>query len=187
MSKDQQFIQLYDTYWHQLYAFAFNILRNKHDTEDVIQNVFVDIWNRYEAIQIENHKAYLYKAVKFQCAKKLKSTQFNHIQIENIEYALQFLDQQISEQNKAKEELIEKIDAKANDILPERCLEIFKLRYYDNLSYKDIAEKLNISRSTVDNQISKALRLLRLSNINYDDVVALSIFLSLSLFSFYYC
>ena len=141
--------------------------------------------NRYEATKIENHKAYLYKAVKFQCAKKLKTTQFNHIQIESIEYALQFLDSQSPDHDTAKEVLIEKIDAKANDILPKRCLKIFKLRYYENLSYKEIAEKLNISISTVDNQISKAHRLLRLSNINYDDIVSLSIILSLS--SFVYC
>lgn len=185
MTKDQHFSHLYDTYWHQLYAFALNILRDKQDTEDVIQNVFVDIWNRYESVQIEHHKAYLYQAVKFQCAKKLKSARFNHIQIESIEYALEMLDQPLSEQHKSKEQLIEKIDAKAKEILPERCLQIFKLRYYDNLSYKEIAEKLNISRSTVDNQISKALRLLRLSNINYDDVATLSIILYLS--SFYHC
>lgn len=185
MSNDQNFNQLYNTYWHSLYAFAFNILRNKYDAEDVIQNVFVDIWNRYETIQIENHKAYLYKAVKYQCAKKLKSSQFNNIQIESIEYALQFLDNQTPDLDTSKKILIEKIDSKANDILPERCLEIFKLRYYENLSYREIADKLNISISTVDNQISKALRLLRLSNINYDDVVSLSIVLALS--SLYYC
>jgi len=180
MSKEKHFAQLYDQYWHMLYAFAFNILRNQQDTEDVIQNVFIDVWKRYDDVEIKYHKAYLYKAVKFQCAKKLQSKKFNEIQIENIEYALEDLDQFISEQS--KDELLEKIDAKAKDILPERCLQIFKLRYYDNLSYKEIAQKLNISRNTVDNQISKALRLLRYSNIQFEDIITLSILLSFQQF-----
>lgn len=178
MSKDQYFSHLYDTYWHKLYAFAFNILRNKQDTEDIIQNVFIDIWSRYDSLEIENDKAYLYKAVKFQCAKKLKASKFSEFQIENIEYALGILDQHLSDQAKTKEELIEKINAKAKEILPEKCLQIFKLRYYENLSYKEIAQKLNISTSTVDNQIFKAIRLLRSSNIPYDDIITLSILFS---------
>lgn len=178
MRNEKAFNKLYDDYWSQLYTFAYNILRNKENVEDIIQEVFFDLWNRFDEVQINNHKAYLYKAVKFQCAKKLKTHKFSEVQIEKIEYALALFDTIPSELGNTKKELIDKVESKAKEILPEKCLQIFKLRYQDNLTYKEIASKLNISISTVDNQLFKAVRLLRSSNIYYEEIIALAIFLS---------
>lgn len=178
MDKEKLFNTLFEDYWSPLYTYAYNILRNKENVEDIIQEVFFDLWNRFDAIEINNHKAYLYKAIKFQCAKKLQSSQFTEVQIEKIEYALELIDSNQPAQSIIKSELIEKIDAKAKEILPNKCLQIFKLRYQENLSYKEIALKLNISTSTVDNQLLKAIKLLRASNIHYEEIIALSIFLS---------
>ena len=62
--------------------------------------------------------------------------------------------------------LLEEIKITANKVLPEKCSQIFKLRFYNQLSYKEIAIQLKISENTVENQVSKALKLLR-NSTNY--------------------
>ncbi|WP_461533547.1 sigma-70 family RNA polymerase sigma factor [Sinomicrobium sp.] len=165
MKQEKAFRDIYDTHWYKLYVYSYNILRDKALAEDITQEVFVDLWNRFEEVEIKHYKAYLFKAVKFQCAKKLKEKSFDLVQIENIEYSLSSADDSSDFVSESKEKLIEKINLAAGEILPEKCLEVYELRYRYNLRYKDIADKLNISVSTVDNQLNKALKLLRASNL----------------------
>lgn len=178
MTKEKSFQKLYEEYWYKLYTFAYNILRNKENAEDIIQEVFFDFWNRFDKAEINNHRAYLYKAIKFQCAKKLQNQKFNEVQVEQIENALELIETNAISQEIFKANLIEKVENTAKDILPYKCLQIFKLRYQENLSYKEIASQLNISTSTVDNQLLKAIKLLRSSSIYQEEILAVAILLS---------
>lgn len=157
--KRSDFKALYTLHWSELYAYAFNILREKGRAEDIVQEVFTDYWNRMETIKAELPRAYLFQAVRNQCARKLKNREFNNIQIEQIAALIP----ELEEQNYAevKNRLMEEVESTATNILPEKCLQIFRLRFYQQLTYKEIASQLDISERTVENQVSKALRLLR--------------------------
>ncbi|WP_405606246.1 RNA polymerase sigma factor [Polaribacter sp. Asnod1-A03] len=174
MGKKQNYNKAYNEYWYQLFGYANNILRSSQDAEDVTQEVFLDLWNRLDDLSIKHYKAYLFKAVKFQCAKRLRSKPFTEVILEKIEAVLtaDITDEtEDVEENKAL--LLKKIDILADDLLPERCLRIFKLRFKESLSYKEIAAVLNISTSTVDNQISKALKILRESEVYNSEMMLL--------------
>ncbi len=155
------FNDLYNQYWPELYTYAYNIMRDKNVAEDIIQEIFIDIWLRLGKVDIQNHKAYLYKAVKFQCASKLKNRIFSELQVEKIELALTIIERSDFAQEELRHNLLERIETRASEILPDRCLHVFRLRYYENMSYLEIASKLGISVSTVENQLNKALKLLR--------------------------
>lgn len=178
MGKKQDYDKAYNDYWYQLYIYANNILRSPEAAEDITQEVFLDLWNRLDGITIECYRAYLFKSVKFQCIKKLRKTPFTQVHLEKVEAVLSLDDTESNldiEENKAL--LIKQVDAAANNLLPERCLQIFKLRFKENLSYKEIATTLNISTSTVDNQINKALKILRESELYNSEILLLQIIL----------
>ena len=159
---EYQFKQLYKKHWSELYAYTFNIVRDKDLAEDIVQDVFTDYWDRMEKIDIENPRAFLYQSVKNQSAKRLKSRKFNNVQVEALTDLLPLIENE-TDYVKLRESLLQEIDAHAHKILPEKCLSIFKLRFYKGMSYKEIAVQLNISENTVENQISRALKLLRKS------------------------
>ena len=176
MGKKEDYTNAYNAYWYQLQAHANKILRCREAAEDVTQEVFLDLWNRLDGLTIDHYRGYLFKAVKFQCAKKLRSMPFTKVHLDVLEYTLNLDDSEVSrniEENKVL--LIQKIDHLADDLLPERCLQIFKLRFKQNLSYKEIASLLNISTSTVDNQINKALKVLRDSGVYNSEMILLQI------------
>ncbi|MBP1840516.1 RNA polymerase sigma factor [Formosa algae] len=176
MSKTLDFNTAYDAHWYELFAYANNILRSREAAEDIIQEVFLDLWNRLDDLTIDHYRAYLYKAVKFQCAKRLRQTPFTAVMLDHIGASLDVDDSEDHQTIEAsKVQLVQKIDVLANDLLPERCLQIFKLRFKDNLSYKEIALQLDISTSTVDNQINKALKLLRESGVYNTEMVLLQL------------
>lgn len=164
LNKKPVFDKAYSENWKALYAFAYNILRDKETAEDIIQEVFIDFWSRMDGTEINHFTAYLFQAVRNQCAKKLKKKKLSLIEIDILEQVLAEVDEQPEIE---QEKLMEEVQQKAREILPSKCHEIFSLRFYDQMSVKDIALKKNISTSTVENQINKALRLLKDQNIYY--------------------
>lgn len=157
MGSELHFKELFDLYWFKLYVIANNVLQNEAEAEDVVQELFINLWDRRASLVIDNLGGYLYTAVRYSVAKKLgkRPLQKNHEELfeaiqdkANLESALELND------------LIDFIRGKIDE-LPDRCKEVFELSRFQQLSNKEIAEKLNISTSTVENQINKALKNLR--------------------------
>lgn len=159
MTKEAKFDTLYEKHWSELYVFAYNVIRDKAIAEDIVQEVFVDFWTRMSNVDVELPRAYLFQAVRNQCAKSLVNKKFNNVQIENIAALVPDLDEQGYDH--IKQQLLKEINHTAKSLLPSKCLTIFQMRFHEQLSYKEIASKLEISESTVENQINKALKLLR--------------------------
>jgi RNA polymerase sigma-70 factor (ECF subfamily) len=166
LNKKSVFNVIYNENWRPLYAFTFNIIRDKESAEDILQEIFTDFWVRMEDTEINSYRAYLYQAVRNQCAKKLKNKKLTTIELELLEQSL-LLAEEDEQTELPKEQLVAEVYEKAQNILPLKCLEIFKLRFYEHMSINDIAVSKNISASTVENQINKALKLLRQENISY--------------------
>ncbi|MCS4239499.1 RNA polymerase sigma-70 factor (family 1) [Myroides gitamensis] len=161
-AKDKWINTYYNLHWDVLYQYSYNILRDQTLASDVVQDVFISIWDNYDSLAIDNAKAYLITAVKNKSLYYLKKVPFNTIQLESIYHVLTEHELLTNEEESLfKEQLLQLIYNKAQEVLPKRCLEIFNLRFYSHQSYKEIASKLAISESTVENQISKALKTLK--------------------------
>ena len=155
----EAFHRFFDTYKKHVSGFLYKRLRSREDVEELVQVVFMKIWENRGIIDHERSpNAYLFTIAK-NCAldvlrQKARRLLFEKQLIDNFK---------VSEDGEAPiidEDLKRYINNLITHI-PERRREIFKLRYEKQLSYKEIAEKLGISENTVHSQISHALRYLR--------------------------
>ena len=151
--------ELFKRYWSKLYTYAYNVLHDKDVCEDIIQEVFTDLWTRRKSLQVENVSAYLYQSVKFQIFKQFRQRKLivNH----SYEYDNFISDNRIDESIEY-EELHNRVENLISE-LPEQRRIIFKLSRNEELSNKEIASQLHISIQTVKNQISSALKSIRKS------------------------
>lgn len=154
---------LFDRHWSRLYHIANNALDDPEDAADVVQEMFIDLWKRRAALDVSNPAAYLYQCVRFGIARKLKkniSRRTEEIFDDIVTYGDLTSDLEYRD-------LVSYVEGKIDE-LPDKCREVFRLSRFAQLSNKEIAEKLGISVSTVENQINKALKTLkadeRLSN-----------------------
>jgi RNA polymerase sigma-70 factor (ECF subfamily) len=155
------FEEIYERFWERLYVAAIRLLEDEETSKDIIQEIFIDVWNRRATLQIQNLNAFLYQAVKFQIAKQLRKRPLNPIHLEVI---AELKSTQSADTSLHLAELSAQIE-QVITALPPRCQEIFRLSRFENLSNKEIAQRLNISLSTVENQIHIALKSLR-SNLD---------------------
>mgnify|MGYP001386608263 FL=1 len=125
--------------------------------EDIVQDCFAELWERLiTEKEVSNVKAYLYMMVRNHCYDTLKRDNTIHCDLSPSD-----LEDIISDEECEERSLIEARLWTAIDSLPERCREVFLLSKRDGLKYKEIADKLDISVNTVENQVSKALRILK--------------------------
>ena len=157
VSHNHDFDQIFQKHWAELYSFAYNVMRDKAVAEDIVQEVFIDFWKRQVVVELP--RAYLFQATRNQCAKALGNRRFDSVQVEKL--AALIPDLEDVQYDEVKAILLDEIEKTALAILPERCLLIFKMRFYEQRTYKDIAQCLGITESTVENQITKALRMLK--------------------------
>lgn len=152
------FETIYRKYWHELYVAAGRRLNNAAQAEDIVQNVFIRLWERRAVLQISNLSAWLHTAVKYQVynyiARDAVAESF-YEPLENITACSSGADARANEN-----ELLTLINAYIR-ALPSKKRMIFTLYYQENLSTAEIAQRLNISRKTVQNQIGTAMNALR--------------------------
>lgn len=151
---------IYNTYWKLLYASAFNILKNKELSEDVVQDVFISLWNNRKQLEIKvSLKSYLHASTRYQVFAVIrKNKSISHIELlDDVDNRLK----KTSPETKLMfKELVEQIDHIIG-LLPDKCSKVYKLSREEQLSHKEISQKLNISTKTVENHITKALKTLR--------------------------
>ncbi|SEB00849.1 RNA polymerase sigma-70 factor [Pedobacter hartonius] len=157
------FEQVYQFYWSDLYRYAYNILRNKLICEEIVQETFFSLWTKRKDLKITHSiGAYLFTAVKFQTINYIRSEKVKR------DYASNYANFKASYVDNSNEEHIHLSDLKSlieNEVskLPEKCQKIFRMSRNEHQSIKSIADLLNISHKTVENQLTKALRQLRTS------------------------
>ena len=154
------FDEIYDRYWKKLYNEAYKRLQNTELSEEVVQDVFVDLWKNNEHRDIQNLYPYLLTAVRYQVFivyKKLKSLPHFEEPLENMAISHEGADTFCLEKD-----LITAINQWL-DTQPEKRRKIFHLRYMEGMQTKEIAEELNISQKTVQNQLNTSQGSLRSS------------------------
>ena len=164
---EKEFEQLFKEHFKSLYAYAFTILKNEAIAEETVQNVFYKIWEKKVPENIQTSlKAYLYKAVYHESLNYLKHQKIKaRYQVHVMHQSNNHNDQGASRKILVKE-LEEKL-RQAMNALPQQCRTIFQLSRFEGLKYQEIADQLGISIKTVENQMGKALKQLRVKLIDY--------------------
>ena len=150
------FDMLYNRHWAGLYTFAYFILKDKEACKDIIQDVFIWIWEHRKGLEIKTPHSYLKTAVKYKIANYIRA---GNIRNSFFEEAARFnYDTSFPGANELSElkELKNIIRITVSNI-PLKCREIFLLSREGNFTNRDIAGKLEISVKTVENQITIAL------------------------------
>ncbi|RAV30002.1 sigma-70 family RNA polymerase sigma factor [Sinomicrobium soli] len=151
------FSNLFDLLWEPMYTYACSVVADSAVAEDLVQEVWIDYWERRKETEIRNIRSYLYKAIRYRCYYALKNRRFDRTQVEAA-YALTTPSEAVLEEDLT--DLAGRVDAVLST-LPDRCREIFIMSRVNNMSNGEIAGILNISRRSVENQISFALRKFR--------------------------
>jgi RNA polymerase sigma-70 factor (ECF subfamily) len=158
LGEGQSFQQVFESYYVNLCKYAFTIIRDMDEAEDVVQSVFLKILEKRDSLSITNDiKSYLYRAVHNYCINRIAHTKTRKLYQEQsmVENSGGFQSPDVF-----SGELEERVAA-AIEKLPPQCKKIFVMSRHLELKYSQIASELGISVNTIENQISKALRILR--------------------------
>jgi RNA polymerase sigma-70 factor (family 1) len=153
------FEQLFRQFHPSLCRYAFTILKDTEAAEEVVQDVFLKVWEKRDSLTFTvSVKSYLYRAVHNGCmnlaGKKKKEVRMD-------EQPLKIVHQSAAPVEDFQTRELEKAIASALNQLPEQCRKVFELSRFGNMKYKEIADTLGISVKTVENQMGKALRIMR--------------------------
>lgn len=178
LNKDREadFEIVFKKHFKNLHAYAYTILRDEVMAEEMVQNVFCRLWEKTDQIQIkESVSGYLYRSVYHECLNYIK-----HLKVRDAyqTYAVtQMENSNNTSHNLELRELEEKLDVALKE-LPEKCRTIFQMSRFEELKYQEIADRLDIPIKMVENQMGKALRLLRVKLVDFLPASFLIFFLS---------
>ncbi len=158
---------LFRLHYAYLCQSVYRILPNATIAEDLVQDVFYELWKKKDNIHINTSiRAYLRRAAR---NKTLNHIRDQKMQFEDEENSPELESNTISSYEKLETQELQRYITKAIDELPERCRLVFSLSRYEDMTYNQIATSLDISVKTVENQISKALKLLRIAVGRYQN------------------
>ena len=172
--------ELYNKFWQSLFVSSYNVLKDKELCEDIIQDIFMNIWHNREKLEINiSLKGYMYACARYQVFNQFKKNKDKiHVELfEDLDKRFQY---STPETQLMHEELLNQINSIVQ-ALPEKCQLVYKLSREEQLSHKEIAERLDISTKTVENHITKALHVIRLS-MGTSASMAMVLWLSKNLF-----
>jgi RNA polymerase sigma-70 factor (ECF subfamily) len=159
------FEYVFKRYYQELCNFAFMYLKVEQSSEEVVQETFINIWEKRQKLNIQSSlKAYLYTAVKNRSINYLKSkatqvSQKSH-STSSDENPIHIAEEAAIEEAMHNAEL-QSVLMQAVESLPKRCSEIFTLTRIEGLSYQEVADQLGISKKTVEAQMGIAFKKLR--------------------------
>jgi RNA polymerase sigma-70 factor (ECF subfamily) len=163
----QAFAEIYDRYWEPMSLYVLKITRSPDDACDIVQDVFVSIWKRRYELNISvSLKAYLLKSVRNLSIRYIEKNinKKGFLQSLSDHYGKLEMSAADSLEFRELESRLTRVVAQ----LPPKMQQVFVLSRHENLSYKEIAQRLGIKETTVKKQVSNALKLIRteVSSIN---------------------
>jgi len=154
----KSFRKLFELYYEPLCRSLNYYTRDVQAIEEIVQEVFVTLWEDRDQLHIEHIKTYLFSAARYRALNYLRDRQRQATQLEA--WTQDAWQQKQGQDILDYDELIPHLQ-KAIDTLPTKCREIFELSRKEQLTYRQIADKCNISIKTVEAQMSIALRKIR--------------------------
>lgn len=150
---------IFDQYYKYLLVTASNYVSDTEKAKDIVQDVFFELWKKRDQLNIQNLKSYLRRAT--------INRSLNHIKSDKrFQWGDEAMDSQREDTSITADQTLEINDLQdvinlAIESLPERCQLIFKMSRIEQLTHKEIAQKLDISPKTIENQMTKALKTIR--------------------------
>lgn len=159
------FEQVFKEHYKNLHAYACSILKDSDEAEEMVQNVFYKLWEKRDKMsELQSVQAYLYRSVYNEC--------MNYVKHEKVKQAHEAhavhqgnISTPMADAAEAKE--LETRIAEAMNSLPEQCRTIFQMSRFEELKYREIADKMGLSIKTIENQMGKALKILRTKLADY--------------------
>ena len=172
---------LFHHYYDDLCRYTMVFTKDIAIAENIVQDLFVYIWEHRETIEIHiSFESYLFQASRY---KALNYKRDNSNKIDKLTLLKEKYNGKVSvsadEVFEFKE--LNQIVSNAIDLLPDRCQQIFRLSRTDELSYREIAELMNISISTIDNQVHTAIKKIKTHVKRYYPELYLSLLVFLNL------
>jgi len=160
------FEQVFKTHYKNLHSYAFTMLKDEDEAEEMVQQVFFKLWERSEHLSFSGPiAAYLYRAVHNESLNFIKHQKVKAGHQLHVAYSMKNKSEQASPKMIRKE--LENKFREALNELPEQCRTVFQLSRFEDMKYKEIADKLDISVKTVENHMGKALKLLRTKLVDF--------------------
>lgn len=154
------FEMLFRTFYQPLCNYAYTFIQDRDEAEEIVQSTFLSVWEKRETLEIRTGvKPYLYAMVRNACLNVIKH---NKIKEQHVSSELAYAERSV--ESVARTVMASELETRiyvAMEKLPEQCRLIFKLSRFEELKYSEIAEQLNLSIKTVENQMGKALKIMR--------------------------
>ena len=161
---EKAFEWLFRRYFSELCQVVYRVAHDEHLAQDLVQEVLYELWRKREKLTISiSLRAYLKRAVLNRTLNHLRDNR----QWSSEERMPEIAVEESDPVDMLRSEELQKLVDAAIDELPEKCRMVFVLSRYEELSYRDIATELGIAEKTVENQVSKALKYLRLRLLPY--------------------
>ncbi|WP_186755594.1 RNA polymerase sigma-70 factor [Echinicola salinicaeni] len=160
------FVEVYDKYWKLLFNSGYKRLQKKEIVEGLVQEVFVEMWMKRESLEIHtSFNSYLYTAMKYKVINQMKSQMVKEKYVAFVNSRRPSFGSEIEEQLFYKE--LDEAYRKEVSELPEKAKTVYTLKNNEGKSYAEIAREMEISISTVEKHMIKALKILRANLKNY--------------------
>ena len=164
------FEKIFRAYFKPLHAYAYTFTKDDEQAEEIVQNVFCRIWEKRDQLNPDGSiKAYLYRAVHNESVNHLKH------QKTRTAFRVHYDNNEEQTTGEASEKImVAELDGhiqKALNELPLQCRIIFQLSRFENLKYREIADQLSLSVKTVENQMGKTLKVLRVKLAEFLPIV----------------
>ena len=158
--EEAAFEVLFNEYYKVLTVFANKYLRDLEASKELVQDLFVHLYERRENLDINSSlKSYLFRSTHNRCINYINAQKIRLKYAEHVSYTSEVKENSL--ENEVTTIELENVLYKAISDLPPKCRSIFKMNRFEGLSNTEIAEKLKLSKRTVETQISKALKILR--------------------------
>lgn len=160
---EQAFSKLFHRYSAKIYSKAYYLIKDREACEQIVHDIFLTLWNNRKTLEIKSFRAYLTSAARYQVYKYITQNASTPLAYtDNLEESSAQIVQNSGSDNIAYKELEQELELYLKG-LPRRCREIFIMSRHQLLSNDEIAQRLNISKRSVENQITNALKHLRVS------------------------
>jgi RNA polymerase sigma-70 factor (ECF subfamily) len=156
------FTEIYNRYWKKLFAISYSRLQETQLAEDIVHDVFTSLWANRQKIQVESVPNYLATATKYLVLDKIKKRERERIYNDYTTKSSQTPIAELPVETSLHYKRILEIVKLEIDNLPEKCRLIFNFSRNEGMPVKQIAKELNISPKTVENQLYKAVKQLKL-------------------------
>jgi len=170
------FEDLFKSHYKRLHAYACTIVKDEIMAEEMVQQVFYKLWEKKDRIQVQQSvTAYLYRSVYHESINYLR-----HVKVKSAyqsHAAYHTTHPENTSGMAALHELEQKLDTALKE-LPQQCRTIFQMSRFEELKYREIADQLGLSVKTVENQMGKALRLLRIKLADFLPLVLSILFIN---------